>query len=374
VIGTIRSRWAFKILAAILAVVILTGIIHTAAMNLSIQSTFNRHFGRMGVGMQAMMGGQRGTGLYDAFRAAVNDSLGISALAAFFIAGAASIFLSGLITQPVQTLTAASRRIAQGDYHQRIPEEDIPADELGLLARSFNTMAERLEETEALRRQLIGDISHELRTPLTAIKGSMEGLIDGVLEANKATYTQIYRDADRLQRLVEDLQELSRVESGQFSLDRKPLSVSDLLSGAIKSLKPRYDKKGVALTSTCVQGLPPILADRDRLLQVLQNLLDNALRFTPKDGQVTVSAEKSGGIIQISVEDSGAGIESRHLPFIFERFYRADQSRSREGGAGNGIGLTISKTLVEAHGGSIWAESGGKGEGSRFTFSLPIEG
>jgi len=149
VIGTIRSRWAFKILAAILAVVILTGIIHTAAMNLSIQSTFNRHFGRMGVGMQAMMGGQRGTGLYDAFRAAVNDSLGISALAAFFIAGAASIFLSGLITQPVQTLTAASRRIAQGDYHQRIPEEDIPADELGLLARSFNTMAERLEETEA---------------------------------------------------------------------------------------------------------------------------------------------------------------------------------------------------------------------------------
>jgi histidine kinase len=371
---SIRGHWAFKILAAILAVVILTGIIHTAAMNLSILSTFNRHFGRMGAGMQAMMGGQRSAGLYDAFRAAVNDSLVISALAALLIAGAASLFLSRLITKPVQTLTVASQRIAQGEYHQRIPDKDIPRDELGLLARSFNTMAERLEETEVLRRQLIGDISHELRTPLTAIKGSMEGLIDGVLEANEATYSQIYRDADRLQRLVEDLQELSRVEAGQFSLDRKPLSVAYLLSGAVESLKTRFDKKGVALTITCDDGLPSIQADRDRLLQVLQNLLDNALRFTPKDGRVTVTARKSGQSIQISVEDNGAGIESKHLPFIFERFYRADQSRSRVGGVGSGIGLTISKTLVEAHGGSIWAESGGKEEGTCITFSLPLDG
>ncbi len=371
-LASIRSHWALKILVAILVVVILTGIIHTAAMNLSIRTTFNRHFGRMGEGMQAMMGGQRGLGLYETFRAAVNDSLVYSALAAFLIAGLASILLSRLITKPVKSLTIASQRIAQGEYHQRIPDQDIPADELGVLARSFNSMAERLEETEKMRRQLIGNISHELRTPLTAIKGSMEGLIDGVLEANEPTFTQIYRDADRLQRLVEDLQELSRVEASQFSLHRQPLAVADLLQSAVGPLRSRFEKKGVAVELFSEDSLPEIQADRDRLLQVLQNLLDNALRFTSDGGRVSVSANRSGQSIHISVDDNGAGVEAQHLPFIFERFYRADQSRSRVDGAGSGIGLTICKTLVEAHGGSIWAESGGKGKGSRFIFSLPL--
>lgn len=367
----IRSSWTIKILLAIWAVVLISFIVHTLAMNLSIFKAFDRHIGRMGEGMQTMMGNMRGVNLYQTFRAAVNDSMLVSMLIAFTIAGAAGLVISRRITRPVNRLTLASRKLAEKEYSHRIPEDEIQEDELGELAVSFNQMAEQLEQTETMRRQLIGDISHELRTPLTAIKGSMEGLMDGVLEAGESTYQQIYRQADRLQHLVEDLQELSQVEAVQFKLNKKIFNPGELTAEAVSSLESAYNKKDVTLEFSGNRDLPKIQADPDRILQVLQNLLGNALQFTPEGGSVSVQVRETPAFLEFSVTDTGIGIDERHLPHIFERFYRADPSRSRVNGGGSGIGLTISKSLVEAHGGTIHAESAGKNKGSRFVFTLP---
>jgi len=295
----------------------------------------------------------------------------ISMLMAFVIAGSAALVISRRITRPVKRLTIASRKLAEKEYSHRIPEDEIQEDELGVLAVSFNHMAEQLEQTEAMRRQLIGDISHELRTPLTAIKGSMEGLMDGVLEADESTYQQIYREADRLQHLVEDLQELSLVEAVRFKLSKKEIQLGELVEEAVNSMEVAFIKKGVSLLFENSSQLSKNKADPDRILQVLQNLLGNALQFTPKGGSVNIQVRQIPDFLECSVTDTGFGIEQRHLPYIFERFYRADPSRSRSNGGGSGIGLTISKSLVEAHGGSIRAESAGKNKGSRFIFTLP---
>ena len=383
---TLRSHWIYKILAAFLVVILIAGAIHALAMNLSIEAAFNRHVGRMTENMQSMMGTGSGTGtgagassssrgvnLYTSFRAAVNETLWISALAAFVIAGVAALIISRRITRPIQRLTSASQQIAAGEYSHRITADEISQDELGQLGHSFNQMAEKLENTETMRRQLLGDISHELRTPLTAIKGSMEGLMDGVLPAEQSTYQQIYREADRLQRLVEDLQELNRVDGQTYPLEKHAVRAADLLKAAITPLENTFAMKGVSLQSHIEPGLPSITVDSDRIQQVLHNLLGNALQFTPPDGQVLVTVAKDGDQIRFSVKDSGIGISKEHLAHIFERFYRADKSRSRTKGGGSGIGLTIAKSLVEAHGGSIWVESAGKNMGSTFTFTLPLK-
>jgi len=369
---TIRSHLAARLFLAFLGVVFLAGTIHTLAMNLYITSAYDRHFANLGEGLQRMMGNMRGLNLFENFRSAVNESMLISASAALVIVAFASIVISRRITRPIQSLTRASHQIAQGRYDQRIPPEDIHEDELGQLGTSFNQMAEKLESTEAMRRQLIADISHELRTPLTAIKGSIEGLIDHVLQPDEPTFHQIYREADRLQRLVEDLQELSRVEALAFNLKLERSSIYDIIQSAIQALEPAFRQKGVALESRVDDALPLVMVDRDRILQVLQNLLGNSLHFTPSQGKVVISAEAAGRALRVIVEDNGIGIAPEHLPHIFERFYRADRSRSRGNGGGSGIGLTISKSLVEAHHGEISAFSEGLGKGSRFTFTLPL--
>jgi len=244
-------------------------------------------------------------------------------------------------------------------------------DELAQLALHFNQMADRLERTESIRRQLIGDVAHELRTPLTAIKGSMEGLIDGVLPADAETFQQVYREADRLQRLVADLQELSRVEAGAYSLNLRPVSVGRLIEAFVARFGRQFAEKGVALETDLPAGLPSVMADEDRIGQVLLNLAGNALQYTPAGGKVRVAAHRQDNEVHIAVTDTGIGIAAEHLPHLFTRFYRVDKSRSRAGG-GSGIGLTISRHLIEAHGGRIWAASPGPGQGSTFTFTLPI--
>jgi len=222
-----------------------------------------------------------------------------------------------------------------------------------------------------MRRELIGDVAHELRTPLTAIKGSMEGLIDGVLPSEVETYQLIYAEADRLERLVNDLQELSRVEAGAYELIRKPISVSSLVESAAARLSRQFEDKGVTLESKVPANLPPALADEDRIGQVLLNLVGNALQYTPPGGHVRIAASRRGHEVHVSITDTGIGISPEHLPHLFTRFYRVDKSRSRAGG-GSGIGLTIARHLVEAHGGRIWVESPGAGRGSSFTFTLPL--
>ena len=223
-IKAIRKHFAFKILIAFFLVAILSGMILAAVMNISIRSTYEKHIGKLMANDGLQQGGQsgnKGSTLYENFKAAVNESLLFSSIAALVIAGISSVLISRQITKPLHSITRASQEIAKGNYSQRVQVNTDNSDELTQLGHSFNRMAEQLEQTENMRRRLIGDISHELRTPLTAIKGSMEGLIDGVLTSDETTYKHIYREADRLQRLVEDLQELSQVEGGAFRLNKK---------------------------------------------------------------------------------------------------------------------------------------------------------
>lgn len=326
-------------------------------------------FGNAGVNASGTgAGGGYAQELFDEFVASFNEALIYAGIAALFIGVLVSWFFSRGIIAPVQAMTVATQRIAEGKYEERV--DKARTDELGQLAHSFNQMAEKLAQIEAMRRQLIGDVSHELRTPLTAIKGSMEGLMDGILPAGDETYEVVHKEAERLSRLVDDLQELSRVEAGSYPLQVHSVQIADVVDTVIRRLSHQFDGKGVALAPNLVANLSPVLADEDRLIQVLTNLLANALRHTPRDGQVTVKATQEDTHVVISVVDTGVGISPENLAHIFTRFFRVDKSRSRQQGGGSGIGLTVSKHLVEAMDGEIWADSAGLGEGATFSFSL----
>ena len=199
----------------------------------------------------------------------------------------------------------------------------------------------------------------------------MEGLIDGVIPASPETYQQIHQEAERLNRLVSDLQELSRVEAGAYELDLHPVEFGSLVKTVVKRLGRQFEDKNINLTLDVPDELPKIMADPDRIIQVLTNLLSNSLRYTHEKGDVTLGAYNEGTLLRIFVKDTGVGIPAEHLPHVFTRFYRVDKSRSRQAG-GSGIGLTIAKFLIEAHGGEIWVESPGKDQGSTFIFTLPV--
>jgi histidine kinase len=379
-ISVIRRHLGWKIFVSYLLVIFVGIIVLTTAAEFVVPRSFDRHLATMGSMMVNMMGSSSmgmdfDADLFTNFRTAVNEALTIAALAAVIAAVVVSFFVSRQVVTPVREMMLASRFIADGHYEERVRVPGDPSkgelDELSQLALSFNQMAAKLEQVEIRRRELIGDISHELRTPLTAIKGSMEGLVDGVLPGNEETYMGIYKEADRLQRLVSDLQELSRVEAGAFELDRKPVNVPDLLTATVERLKMQFEEKGVLLVVEIPDGLPQVQADEDRIGQVLLNLVGNAMQYTPSGGEVKIKATNQDDEISISVSDTGIGISPEHLEHLFTRFYRVDKSRSRAGG-GSGIGLTIAKFLVEAHGGRIWAESAGPDLGSTFTFTLPV--
>ena len=381
-ISAVRRHLGWKIFISYLIVIIIGAVVLTTAVEFVVPRSFDRHLAAMGSMMLSMMGSSPigmdlNADLFTNFRTAVNEALTIATMASVIAAIAVSFFVSRQVVNPVREMMIASRFIAEGHYEERVHVPGDPSkdelDELSQLALSFNQMAAKLEQVETMRRQLIGDISHELRTPLTAIKGSMEGLIDGVLPANEGTFHGIYREADRLQRLVSDLQELSQVEAGAFELHLQPIDVIDLVQATIKRLELQFGDKGVVIESDVPNGLPPVRADHDRLSQVMLNLVGNALQYTPSGGRVRITAIRHEDEIYISITDTGIGIPPEHLEHLFTRFYRIDKSRSRVGG-GSGIGLTIAKHLVEAHGGRIWVESSGPGKGSTFTFTLPIEG
>jgi histidine kinase len=304
------------------------------------------------------------------FRASFNEALAYAASAAMLAAFAISLFFSRSVIAPVRAMSLATQRIADGRYDERVQANGT--DELAQLALYFNQMAEKLDQIESMHRRLIGDVSHELRTPLTSIKGSMEGLMNGVLPATSETYQQIHAEADRLNRLVDDLQELSRVEARAYQLEVRPLDISTLVRTVTKRLTSQAESKRISLDFKLDPNLPHLLADEDRVVQVLTNLVGNALQYTPADGRVTISAKRVDDNVQFSVRDTGVGIPPEHLSHIFDRFYRVDKSRSRQAGGGSGIGLTIARALIEAHGGRIRVESAGDGQGSAFIFTLPI--
>jgi histidine kinase len=373
IVRYVRQHLSLKLFVSYLVVIIVGMVVLASAAELAVPGAFERH---MEV-MAELFGGVSAVleqDIYSSFRSAVTEALAVAASAAFVFAVVLSIFVSRRVVSPVQEMQRASRRIADGHYDERvgIPGNGVreQLDELGRLALSFNQMAARLAETEAIRRDLIGNVAHELRTPLTTIKGYMEGMIDGVLPAEAETFQQVYREADRLQRLVRDLQELSRVEAGAVELDLRPAPVSRLVESVVARLSRQFEDKGVALMTETARDLPPVLVDQDRINQVLLNLVGNALQYTPPGGQVRIQAQREDDVVRLAVTDTGIGIEPVHLPHIFERFYRVDKSRSRAGG-GSGIGLTIARHLVKAHGGELEATSAGLGMGSTFSFTLP---
>lgn len=366
-----------KLLATYLLVILVAFGILAVVTDFALPPALSRHMGNadMGKGMQTGPGLRPGGDVVRQTRAAVNEALLWAFGAAIVVALGLSFWLTRQVVFPVRQLMLASKEIAAGRYGKRVEVagDASSADELTQLALDFNQMAEQLEQTENLRRELIADVSHELRTPLTAIKGYSEGLMDGVLPANQEAYQQIHEQAGRMQRLVADLEELSRVEAEGFSVQAKVFSLSGLEASLRSQIGKLFEEKGVSLEIELPAKAPKVLADEDRLGQIFINLLGNALHYTPAGGHVLVSIVPASDLVTIQVSDSGAGIAAEHLPLVFNRFYRVDRSRSRAAG-GSGIGLTIAKRLVEAHGGRIWAESPGLGKGSTFSFTLPRRG
>jgi signal transduction histidine kinase len=302
-----------------------------------------------------------------ALSSSVNRYLLWGGLLAVAVAALVTFFLSRRILRPVESLAHAARGLSRGDFSQRV---DVRSkDEFGELARTFNSMAEDLERTEQLRRNLVADVAHELRTPLSNIQGHLEAIRDGLLPPEPATFDSIYEEVLLLARLVEDLQELTLAEAGQLTLVRQPADVTEIVRRAVAAAQPPAEAKGLTIEAKLPEGQAIAEVAPERIGQVLRNLLSNAITHTSGAGHITVDLKDDGDALHIGVADTGDGIPPEDLPYVFERFYRADPSRVRATG-GAGLGLTIARRLVEAHGGIIGVESE-VGKGSRFTFTLP---
>ena len=310
---------------------------------------------------------QENDALAQQFFKGVNRGILLAALGAGALSLIVAAVLSRQLVAPVRRLTLAARGIAEGDLSQRVQESG--GDEVGQLAVTFNQMAEKLETSEADRRQLLADIAHELRNPLSTIQGNLEGMLDGVLPLEPEQIATVHDQTLLLSRLIEDLRLLSLAQAGQLPLEKDYVDVTNLVEDVVDDFRPLAESRQVSLETDLANSLPRISVDRGRMSQVLANLVSNALRYVQDSGRIRVGAVSLNGFVEMSVSDNGAGISDEDLPHLFERFYRVDAARSRSAG-GSGLGLAIAKELVEAHGGTIRVEST-LGEGSRFSFSIP---
>ncbi len=310
------------------------------------------------------------TGVVDqALQQVVVWALPLAAVAATIAGLIAIVFLTREILQPLEEIAATSQRIANGHYDERVATPY--SDELALVATHFNQMAESLEQMEHQRIQLLGDVAHELRTPLTGVRGYLEGLLDGLFPPDSETFGHMYHEVRRLQRLVDDLQALSRVEAGDIELHMLTFDAVRLVRRVCAQVHPQIVASDLSLVADCPESALEICADADRTAQVLTNLLSNAIRYTPAGGRITVSVAEEGRFVAVRVMDDGIGIAPENLAHIFERFYRADKARSRRMG-GSGIGLTIARHLAWSMGGELTVYSEGAGKGSQFTLTLPL--
>lgn len=300
------------------------------------------------------------------FLRSVNRWLLYSAVGSGALALLLTLALSRRILGPVESLTTAARRMGTGDLSTRVAVRS--RDEIGELARAFNAMAEALERNEALRRSLVNDVAHELRTPLTNLRCQIEAIQDSLLEATPEIVRSLHEETLLLGRLVNDLQDLALAEAGRLPLERATVEVTGAIEAALASIRPRAAERGIELRAEVASALA-VDADRQRLGQILRNLLANAITHTSEGGAITVEGRAQDGFVALAVRDTGPGIPPEHLPHVFDRFYRADPSRARASG-GAGLGLAIVKELVEAHGGRVRAENA-PGRGAVFTFTMP---
>nr|WP_300144589.1 ATP-binding protein [Propionicimonas sp.] len=306
---------------------------------------------------------------------AFNRALWLSLGVALFVAAIVAVVIGTATVRPLRRqlreLGAVARQVAAGDFSRRVEPGAEAGSEVALLASSFNTMATRLGEVEAARRQLLADLAHELRTPIASLAVTVEAVADGVLAPDPATLASLTEQAGRLTRLAGDLRDIADADGG-MSIHLAPCDVAELLEQARAAAAEDFARDGVELQ---VLGSPSgtVRADAQRIGQVLTNLLSNALRHTPTGGRVGLAAVSGPDTVVITVTDTGDGIEAAHLPNIFERFYRTDAARSRDTG-GTGIGLSISRAIALAHGGTLAAASAGPGQGAVFTLTLPADG
>lgn len=325
--------------------------------------------GAMGETMTDRLG-LTGADLFEAHSRAMQQALLWAVAAAILVAGALSFLVARRVIVPLQELRRASGRIAAGQYRERLDAE--APGEIGGVAASFNDMAAALQDSESRRVELLGNVAHELRTPLGSLRGYLEGLEDGLFKADSETLAACRRQVGRLERLTDDLSLLSRVETGRESVEPKPTEVATILEQASSAFRPQFARQGVKLSVEPVAARSHVKADAQRTVQVLSNLIDNALRYTPAGGEVHLSAGAAAtGEVLFSVRDTGAGIAADARPHVFTRFYRADKARQHNSGEGSGVGLTIAKHLVEAQGGRIGVDSE-PGKGSCFWFTLPV--
>lgn len=290
-----------------------------------------------------------------------------------------SLFMARRLTRPLVSLTRAAEEMKGGNYAHRV-EEPTSMDELGQLALTFNSMADKiaadvyeLREQEQLRRDMTANIAHDLVTPLTAIQGYSEAIADDVISdpgERHETAQLIGREVQRLRRLVSDMQNMTSLESGRVHLEIEPLNLHDLVTETLAVITPECEQEQITLHNAIESTTPLALADSDRLTQVLLNLLDNARRHTPGGGQITLGARSDGTRLVAWVSDTGTGISQQDLPYIFERFYRVDRARASTSG-GTGLGLAIIKAIIVAHGGVVWAQSA-SGQGTTIYFTLPL--
>ena len=362
-----RLRW--RLLVTNLAVAAAGVLAVSAGVWLAAPGAFDDAMRRMG-DSGGMMGGTS-SGMMDpllrtAFGDAVGSALLLGLAAAVVVAVGASFVLATRLSRPIDELAAASRRVARGEYARRVPAAE---GELGELAASFNDMAATLAATEQRRRDLIGDVAHELRTPIASVRGYVEGLQAGVFAPGPDAWRVLDEQTARLERLVDDLAVLWRAESHDLRLEIEPLDGPTLLADARQRHQATAAARSIALAVGIV--VPATLrADRVRVAQVLDNLIGNALRYTPAGGHVTLTLSRIGGSAVISVIDDGPGLDAEQAAQVFERFYRAEPSRSR-GAGGSGLGLAITRSLVEAMAGSVTVDSAGAGRGTTFAVHLP---
>jgi len=312
------------------------------------------------------------THVEEAFGSAMIISLLVALLASVLAALAVTWYFTRRVQRSITAVADSASEIATGRYRSRVPSPGL-GGEFDQLAATFNELADRLDNVEITRRRMLADLAHEMRTPLATLDAHLEALEDGVRDLDEATFTILRSSTQRLVRLAQDINAVSQAEEGKLEIDLVATDPRDLVEAASRAAHDRFRAKGVDLVEDIATDAT-VSVDRERMGQVFGNLLDNALRHTPPGRTVTLACR---GIddkwVEFIVRDSGEGIEPEHLTHVFDRFYRADSARSRHQG-GSGIGLTITRALVEAHGGGISADSPGRGRGAKFTVRLPVTG
>jgi len=304
-----------------------------------------------------------------AFARATLVSLAVATTAATLAAVAVGVFVTRRAVRPIRELSRAASAVAEGNYAVRVPETGF-GSELATLNQAFNQMAQDIAGTERTRAEMLRDLAHELRTPLTSVRGYHEAIADGVLPADRDTFSRVDAELSRIERLVEDLGTVSRAEERRLDLRLRPVHVADLVTSAADSAALSYQHTGVTVRADPATDDSQVRVDPDRLHEALANLIANAVQHTPTGGTVTLRSRTTTSGVQIEVTDTGEGIAAEHLSRVFERFYRVDAGRSRDTG-GSGIGLTITRALLKAQGGHIRVESPGLGQGTTFVISLP---